>query len=212
MPLVHGRPRGRRRARQLYKGYWADLRVGMSVAESTANFLVNCRMNKQQQMRRSHRGGDLLLQVRSYRRRRAPHPWSCRGWCVGAHDRPRGEMAPKPKLLCDEWLATDGIRTSSCQHPVQHHCADGSPSLLGRETGRRLTPLPDQRSFRGPLTRRNSPPASHPRNESATHARLGRRGQVAILHPVRNEIISSNHPRRGLTAVGSPTPRVTHPR
>jgi hypothetical protein len=44
----------------------------MSVTESTANFLVNCRMNKQQQMRRSHRGGDLLLQVRSYRRHRGP--------------------------------------------------------------------------------------------------------------------------------------------
>ena len=35
-----------------------------SVTEGTANFLVNRRMNKLQQMRRSRRGADLLLQVR----------------------------------------------------------------------------------------------------------------------------------------------------
>ena len=43
----------------------AGLRVGTSVTESTANFLVNRRMNKAQQMRWSRRGADLLLQVRS---------------------------------------------------------------------------------------------------------------------------------------------------
>jgi hypothetical protein len=40
------------------------LRVGMSITEGTANFLVNRRMNKSQQMRWSRRGADLLLHVR----------------------------------------------------------------------------------------------------------------------------------------------------
>jgi hypothetical protein len=42
----------------------AGQRVGTSVTEGTANFLVNRRMNKSQQMRWSRRGADLLLQVR----------------------------------------------------------------------------------------------------------------------------------------------------
>jgi hypothetical protein len=42
----------------------AGLRVGTSLTEGTANFLVNRRMNKAQQMRWSRRGADLLLQVR----------------------------------------------------------------------------------------------------------------------------------------------------
>lgn len=42
----------------------AGLRVGTALTEGTANFLVNRRMNKSQQMRRSRRGTDLLLQVR----------------------------------------------------------------------------------------------------------------------------------------------------
>ena len=46
------------------KRYRAGLRVGTSVTEGTANFLVNRRMNKSQQMRWSRRGADLLLQVR----------------------------------------------------------------------------------------------------------------------------------------------------
>lgn len=46
------------------KRYRAGLRVGTSVAEGTANFLINRRMNKSQQMRWSRRGADLLLQVR----------------------------------------------------------------------------------------------------------------------------------------------------
>jgi hypothetical protein len=37
--------------------------VGTALAEWTANFLVNRRMNKSQQMRWSRRGADLLLQV-----------------------------------------------------------------------------------------------------------------------------------------------------
>ena len=41
-----------------------DLRVGTSLAEGTANFLVNKRMAKSQQMRWTRRGADLLLQVR----------------------------------------------------------------------------------------------------------------------------------------------------
>jgi hypothetical protein len=44
--------------------YRAGQRVGTSVTEGTANFLVNRRMNKSQQMRWSRRGADLLLQVR----------------------------------------------------------------------------------------------------------------------------------------------------
>jgi hypothetical protein len=42
----------------------AGLPVGTSLTEGTANFLVNRRMNKSQQMRWSRRGADLLLQVR----------------------------------------------------------------------------------------------------------------------------------------------------
>jgi hypothetical protein len=43
----------------------AGLRVGTSLTEGTANFLVNKRMAKSQQMRWSRRGADLLLHVRS---------------------------------------------------------------------------------------------------------------------------------------------------
>ncbi len=42
----------------------AGLRVGTAITEGTANFLVNRRMAKSQQMRWSRRGADLLLQVR----------------------------------------------------------------------------------------------------------------------------------------------------
>jgi hypothetical protein len=42
----------------------AGQRVGTSITEGTANFLVNRRMNKSQQMRWSRTGADLLLQVR----------------------------------------------------------------------------------------------------------------------------------------------------
>jgi hypothetical protein len=44
--------------------YRAGLRVGTAITEGTANFLVNRRMNKSQQMRWSRRGADLLLQLR----------------------------------------------------------------------------------------------------------------------------------------------------
>src|SRR3954447_9931034 len=43
----------------------AGLPIGTSLTEGTANFLVNRRMAKSQQMRWSRRGADLLLQVRS---------------------------------------------------------------------------------------------------------------------------------------------------
>jgi hypothetical protein len=46
------------------KRHRAGLRVGTSITEGTANFLVNRRMNKSQQMRWSRVGADLLLQVR----------------------------------------------------------------------------------------------------------------------------------------------------
>jgi hypothetical protein len=42
----------------------AVLRVGTAITEGAANFPVNRRMNKHQQMRWSRRGPDLLLQVR----------------------------------------------------------------------------------------------------------------------------------------------------
>ena len=42
----------------------AGLRVGTAITEGAANFLVNRRMNKLQQMRWSRRGADLLLRVR----------------------------------------------------------------------------------------------------------------------------------------------------
>jgi hypothetical protein len=51
--------------------------------------------------------------------------------------------SPNPKLLCDARLATDGIRASHRQHPVQHHYADGSFSLLGSEAAGAQT-RPDQ--------------------------------------------------------------------
>jgi hypothetical protein len=41
----------------------AGLRVGTAITEGTANFLVNRRINKSQQMRWSRRAADLLLQV-----------------------------------------------------------------------------------------------------------------------------------------------------
>ena len=44
--------------------YRAGQRVGSSITEGTANFLVNRRMNKSQQMRWSRQGADLLMQVR----------------------------------------------------------------------------------------------------------------------------------------------------
>ena len=46
------------------KRHRAGLPVGTSITEGTANFLVNRRMNKSQQMRWSREGADLLLQVR----------------------------------------------------------------------------------------------------------------------------------------------------
>ena len=42
----------------------AGLRVGTAITEGAANYLVNRRMNKSQQMRWTRRGADLLLQVR----------------------------------------------------------------------------------------------------------------------------------------------------
>ena len=46
------------------KRHRAGLRVGTSITEGTANFLVNRRMNKRQQMRWSRRGADAVLQIR----------------------------------------------------------------------------------------------------------------------------------------------------
>jgi hypothetical protein len=46
------------------KRHRAGERVGTALTEGTANFLVNRRMNKRQQMRWTRRGANLLLQVR----------------------------------------------------------------------------------------------------------------------------------------------------
>ena len=53
-----------RLAGQLCRTPSCRFRVGTSLTEAAANFLVNRRMNKSQQMRWSRRGADLLLQVR----------------------------------------------------------------------------------------------------------------------------------------------------
>src|SRR6195952_4653359 len=45
-------------------GTGPDCGVGTAITEGTANFRVNRRMDKSQQMRWSRRGADLLLQVR----------------------------------------------------------------------------------------------------------------------------------------------------
>jgi hypothetical protein len=44
--------------------YRACLLVGTSITEGTANFRVNQRMNKRQQMRWSRRGADAVVQIR----------------------------------------------------------------------------------------------------------------------------------------------------
>ena len=44
-----------------------------------------------------------------------------------------GKVAPNPKLLRNDLLAADRIRTSRRQHPTQHRHADGSFGLLGNE-------------------------------------------------------------------------------
>src|SRR5687767_1143676 len=48
------------------------LRVGTSLTEGTANFLVNRRMNKSQQMRWSRRGADLRLQCAGFNGKLGP--------------------------------------------------------------------------------------------------------------------------------------------
>jgi hypothetical protein len=50
------------------------------VTEGTANFLVNRRMNKSQQMRWSRRGADLMLQVRCAVTTGRLVPASVSGW------------------------------------------------------------------------------------------------------------------------------------
>ena len=60
------------------------------------------------------------------------------------HFQTEGEITPNPKLLCDDRVATDGIRASGRQHPIQHRHADGSLGLLsGKAAGSQ--PWSDQR-------------------------------------------------------------------
>jgi len=66
----------------------AGLRVGTALTEGTANFLVNRRMNKPQQMRWFRGGADLLLQVR----------------CTTASSVPAWESCSMPKpILSPTW-------------------------------------------------------------------------------------------------------------
>src|SRR4051812_16467069 len=60
------------------------------------------------------------------------------------HFQTDGEMAPNPNLLSDDRLATDGIRASGRQHPVQHRHPDGSFGLLSPEAAG-AQPRSDQR-------------------------------------------------------------------
>ena len=73
------------------------------------------------------------------------------------HFQTEGEITPNPKLLCDDRLATDGIRASGRQHPIQHRHADGSLGLLSRKAAG-SQPWSDQRLvathcrfYQGPL-------------------------------------------------------------
>src|SRR3954454_627443 len=55
-----------------------------------------------------------------------------------------GRVGSNPKLLCGDPLATNGIRASGRQYPVQHRHADGSFGLLGRKAAG-AQPRSDQR-------------------------------------------------------------------
>jgi hypothetical protein len=70
----------------------AGLRVGTAITEGTADFLVNRRMNKSQQMRWSRRGADLLLQVRC-----AVHNGTL-GSRVGQKFHPANDSFPPPAV------------------------------------------------------------------------------------------------------------------
>ena len=72
----------------------AGLRIGTALTEATANFLVNRRMPKSQQMRWSRRGADLLLQVRGA----AP---SMANWAPASANSSKPSPAPKRLWLPD---------------------------------------------------------------------------------------------------------------
>jgi hypothetical protein len=60
------------------------------------------------------------------------------------HFQTEGEIPPNSKLLCGDRLATDGIRASGRQHPIQRRHADGSLGLLSRKAAG-SQPWSDQR-------------------------------------------------------------------
>jgi hypothetical protein len=60
------------------------------------------------------------------------------------HSAGPGRDDPNPKLLCDDRVATDGIRASGRQHSVQDRHANRSLTLLGSEAAG-AQPRPDQR-------------------------------------------------------------------
>src|SRR4051794_37927095 len=73
--------------------HWAGLRVGTALTKGTANFLVNRRMNKSQQMRWSRRGADRLLQGRCAVSNSPPRTRLRRRF-FPAHDAPPPPAAP----------------------------------------------------------------------------------------------------------------------
>src|SRR6187401_3631326 len=94
------------------KRYRTGLRVGTSVTEGTANFLVNRRMNKSQQMRWSRRGADLLLQVRSSATSLVRSPVRVRHW-RRRRDPPTCWTLPGPgegRLTLSRSVGTNGRR------------------------------------------------------------------------------------------------------
>ena len=64
-------------------------------------------------------------------RSRMPGTLGC-PWAL-VHSVDGGRDDPSPGRLCDDPLATDGVRASCQQHPVRDGHADGSLGLLGSE-------------------------------------------------------------------------------
>ena len=90
-------------------------------------------------------------------------------------------MAPNPKLLCYGRLATDGVRASGRQHPVQRRHADGSFGLLSHDpTG--VQPWSDQRLV-------------------AAHCRLAEQVSTVADHPLPAQVPSLVDQRQMLIAL-----------
>ncbi len=105
-----------------------------------------------------------------------------------------GRDRPSPGPLCDDALATDRVRASSRQHPVQHRNPDGSLGLLGCEAAG-PQPRSDQRLV-------------------ATHGRSNQRTLAVANHllPPQASLCPNQmnvHTLRGLDQMASAGPRRT---